>query len=122
MTMFQNPFKPKGGGTLAEQNAAAVEQTKSAFVKRADASLAAWKDIQDANYYLCLCFQNSGQADEFLTAIGLSLAERCIDGVEFCRAFGIELKTPVAKVIVTKTEQATQKLAMTLEEAQGHRK
>ncbi len=66
---------------------------------RAQEEQARFVQATDSEYWVCFCFENRDQKDEFLRRLKVppELGDKHVDGLLAAKALGIELTTPRAK-------------------------
>lgn len=87
---------------LEEDCEAELSETLKAFKAAAANEQKQFEDNTDSEYWVCFCFQNRDQKEEFLTKAGLIAdGDKYVDGVEAAKKLGFQVSL-VKRRFITK--------------------
>ena len=73
-----------------------ISELLAGFKQRAQRENDRVVEVQDSEYWFCVCFQTRAQKDEFLEKAKLmQYGDKYLDGMKVAKTFGIELESPV---------------------------
>lgn len=79
-------------GNAEQDSALEMSATLKAFKDRAKAEEKRMQDATDSEFWLCVCFQNRKQKEEFLAKLGLLAdGDKYLNGQKVATAIGVEL-------------------------------
>ena len=85
-----------------DQIAQSLTSLNSGFKERQKKETERFNDSVECGYHLCIVFQNNKMREEFAKEIGVG-DKIFIDGMDFAKRFGIDLKTPIPEMKKTKS-------------------
>jgi len=101
-------IKPKDfDGNFIEKSNAQVSETLKQFKNNSKNELDRFRENTDTDFFVCVCFLNYKQKQDFMLALGYEKDENYIDGLELSRNLDIKISESSWKPIPVKKHKLT---------------